>query len=138
MTRTFLTILLGAVVHAAPVQAAERPQAKTECKPTDKPLVYDCTITLTGRKSGKPIEGAKLAINADMPSMPMAHNVPPVTATAGGAPGVYKARLTLEMHGEWLLKIRVSGPARDLLLEKITFGPNEGMKDGMKGGHKGH
>jgi hypothetical protein len=137
------TLLAGAAACAVSVavgvplaSAAERPKAKTVCTATDEPLVYDCTFTLTGRTSGKPIEGARLVINADMPSMPMAHNVRPVHASATGVPGVYKATLTLEMHGEWLLKIRVEGPTRDLLLEKIDFRAKDGPKDGAKGGHK--
>ena len=101
--------------------AAERVKADMTCKKAGAPLVYDCTIKLTGRKSGKPVDGATLKINAGMPSMPMAHNVRPVTAKASGEPGVYKARLKLEMYGEWLFKIHVSGPTRDLLLQRITF-----------------
>lgn len=141
MIRRFMIVLASSAALGAagvPATAAERPKAKTECAATDKPLVYDCTITLSGRKSGAPIEGAKLVVNADMPAMPMAHNVKPVTATPAGTPGVYRVRLTLEMHGEWLVKIRVSGPTRDLLVEKLMFGPNDGKMDGMKGGHKQH
>jgi hypothetical protein len=115
-------LLAAALASVAPASAAERLKADVTCAKTDQPLVYDCTIKLAGRKSGTPVSGATLKIDAGMPSMPMAHNVKPVTAAPGSEAGVYKARIRLEMHGEWLLKIHVSGPTRDLLLKKMMFG----------------
>ena len=118
--------------------AAERAKAKVDCAPTGKKLVYRCEIVLTGRKSGAPLEGAKLVVGADMPSMPLAHNVRPVTAAPGARPGMYTATIELEMHGEWALRLDVSGPTRDRLFHKIRFGAakggkmDHGHKDGMK------
>ncbi len=57
-----------------------------------------------------------------MPSMPMAHNVPPVTGMPTGKPGAYNARLELKMHGEWALTLDVSGAARDRIIKKLQFG----------------
>ena len=58
-----------------------------------------------------------------MPSMPMAHNVRPVQATAGPEAGTYRARLTLEMHGDWALRIDVTGPVRDRIVKVMRFEP---------------
>ena len=117
-------------------EAAERAKAEVECAPTGKKLVYACSIALTGRKSGAPLEGAKLVVGADMPSMPLAHNVRPVTATPGDKPGMYTATIELEMHGEWALRLDVSGPTRDRLFHKMRFGAAKRGK--MDHGHKDH
>ncbi len=105
-----------------PANAGERAKADVRCLQTKTDLVYDCTIMLMGRKSGKPLAGAELVIKVDMPSMAMAHNVRPVTATAGQMPGHYKATLELEMYGEWVLILDVSGPTRDRIIRKLQFG----------------
>ena len=76
-----------------------------------------------------------------MPSMPMAHNVRPVTATATGAPGEYQARLMLEMHGDWAVRLRVAGPIRDQIVEVMSFsdtgsGPPRRKAAPARGEHK--
>ena len=105
-----------------PADAGERAKADVRCQQTKTDLVYDCTIMLVGRKSGQPLVGAELVIKAEMPSMAMAHNVRPVAATAGAMPGHYKATLALEMYGEWVLILDVSGPTRDRIIAKLQFG----------------
>lgn len=142
---------LGLLLAPATATAAERADAKVTCTKTGKNLVYDCMIMLTGRKSKQPLTGAQILINADMPSMAMAHNVKPVKTTPAGKPGMYRAKLKLEMHGEWALKLKISGPTRDIVIRKIRFGaadsadhgahkmkPGDMKKDGMKmdDGHK--
>src|SRR5262245_19874612 len=101
--------------------AAERVGVEIDCQPTKRDLVYDCRILLTDAKSGKPVSGAEVSVGADMPSMPMAHSVRAVKAKAGGAPGEYVARIELEMHGEWALKLDVRGAARDVIVRKLDF-----------------
>jgi hypothetical protein len=121
---------------ALPAQAAERAMANVECAPTDERLVYDCMIHLMGKKSHAALEGASIKIKADMPTMPMAHNMRPVDATPMGKPGMYKARLHLEMHGEWALRMEISGPTRDLVVEKVMFGSEgQAMKHGEEKSH---
>ncbi len=110
---TALTTMIA--LHA---NAYERAKADIDCQPTDDKLVYDCTIKLTRRKGDQPIDGAEITIFADMPSMPMAHNVPPVMAEAAREAGVYRAQLRLEMQGEWALRLRISGP----LAQRIFLG----------------
>jgi hypothetical protein len=116
MKRTFALLLLSAAPMAA---HAQRLDAEIDCKPTKHDLVYDCRILLRERGSGKPVSGAELALGADMPSMPMAHNVKPVQAKAGGAPGEYTARIELEMFGEWALRLDVRKPVRDRIVRKF-------------------
>ena len=128
MVSRALAVLAMAAVWAGGAAAAERAKATVACTPTPTRLVYDCRIALMGRKSGAPLAGAKLVVGADMPSMPLAHNVRPVTASPGEMPGMYKARLELQMHGEWALKLDVSGPIRDRLIHKLHFGGAKGAK----------
>ncbi|MGQ0544613.1 MAG: FixH family protein, partial [Betaproteobacteria bacterium] len=90
-----------------------------DCKPMAQDFVYDCTIKLS--RAGKPLSGAQVTVGADMPSMPMAHTVRPVKARPGKAPGEYRARLELEMPGEWAVKLRLSGPVRDQLVLRYDF-----------------
>jgi hypothetical protein len=56
-----------------------------------------------------------------MPSMPLAHTVKPVRAQATKTPGEYRARLELEMTGEWAVKLRLAGPVRDQLILHYEF-----------------
>jgi hypothetical protein len=110
-------LLLGLLLPCPAL--AQKVQARLDCRPAGAELVYDCAIRLT--RQGKPLSGAQLAVGADMPSMPMAHNVKPVKAKPGRQPGEYLARLELEMHGEWAVKLRLSGPVRDLIVKKMKF-----------------
>ncbi len=124
-------IAISTMLLLSPVAVAgERAKAEVTCKAAGEKLVYDCMILLLNKRSGDPITDAKILVKASMPSMPMAHNVVPVTATAMGEPGNYRARLTLEMHGEWALTIDVSGPLRDRLVEKLQLGEMGMMKHG--------
>ena len=130
LSAVFAVAVLGLLPMSA--DATERKAAEVECTPAgQQTLVYDCMITLKGRKSGTPIAGAEFTVGADMPSMPGAHNVRPVPAEPHGAPGMYRARIELEMTGEWALKLDFSRPSRDRLVKKLHFGATDG-----KGGHE--
>jgi len=118
MIRVFLAAALAALATPA---LAQRLAADIDCKPAKQALVYDCRIALRESGSGKPVSGADLSVGADMPSMPMAHNVKPVKAKPAKEPGLYTARLELEMHGEWALKLNVRSPVRDVIVKKIDF-----------------
>lgn len=109
------------LIVAAPSALAQRLAAEVDCKPTKHDLVYDCRIALKEAASGKPVSGADVSVGADMPSMPMAHNVRPVRAQPGKVPGEYTARLELEMFGEWAVRLNVRSPVRDLIVKKIDF-----------------
>lgn len=117
MTRFVAFALLAGLAVSA--QAAH-PQAEVDCKATAEKYVYDCMIRLS--QDGKPLSGVEVSVGADMPSMPMAHNVKPAKARPGKEPGMYHARIELEMHGEWALKLNLSGVVRDIIVVKQQFG----------------
>ncbi len=98
---------------------AQKIQGELACKPTQTDFIYDCVITLS--RGGQALPGATVTVGADMPSMPMAHNVKPVKAKPGKAPGEYEAKLDLEMLGEWAVKLRLGGPVRDQLVLLYEF-----------------
>ena len=110
----FLVLIL-----AASPALAQRVQAELACKPAKTDFIYDCSIKLT--RNGQPLPGAQITVGADMPSMPMAHNVKPVKATPGRTPGEYQAKLDLEMRGEWAVKLRLAGPVKDQLILLYDF-----------------
>ena len=98
---------------------AQRLRAELDCKPTKTDFIYDCIVKLA--RNGQPLSGAQFTVGADMPSMPMAHNVKPVKAKAGRLPGEYEAKLDLEMLGEWAVKLRLAGPVKDQLILLYDF-----------------
>ena len=108
--------LLCAVALPAHAQAIK---AELDCRFTGTDFVYDCVVRLA--RGGAPLAGAQVSVGADMPSMPMAHNIKPVNAKPGRKPGDYEARLDLEMTGEWAVKLRLSGPVRDQIVLHYEF-----------------
>ena len=108
-------LFLSLVLFASPA-LAQRAKADLRCTHTGTDFVYDCVIHLS-----PPTPGVQVTVGADMPSMPMAHNVRPVAANATATPGEYAARLTLEMHGDWALRLKVAGPLEDQLVEVLRF-----------------
>ncbi|MGI9408987.1 MAG: FixH family protein [Hyphomicrobiaceae bacterium] len=118
---TVLTLTIGLLAIGS-AQATERPKVDVDCKPTEQKLVYACTFSVKGRKSGKAIDAADFNVSADMPSMPMAHNVRPIVPERAKAPGTYNGKLHLEMAGEWALKMTFKKPVRDIVIKKMTFG----------------
>ena len=109
----------------ASVVAQTRARADVACHPTGTLLQYDCTIALKNARSGEPLGGVTVTVGADMPSMPMMHNVRPVAAASGAQAGTYHARLTLEMHGDWALQLNLSGPVRDRIVTTLRFDPDK-------------
>ena len=107
------------LILAAPSALAQSVQAELGCTPTATDFVYDCRIRLA--RGGQPLSGVEITVGADMPSMPMAHNVRPVKARPGKLPGEYRAKLDLEMLGEWAVKLRLAGPVRDQLILLYDF-----------------
>ena len=120
MKRTPVLLALLVLSTVALPAFAQRLDAEVDCKPTKRDLVYDCRFVLKEVKSGRLVSGVLLSIGADMPSMPMAHNVKPVRAAPGAAPGEYTARIELEMFGDWALKLNVRGPVRDVIVKKFS------------------
>lgn len=99
-------------------------RADVHCQPTTEPLQYDCEIKLLDARTNRPLSGVGLSVGADMPSMPGMHHVAPVKAADASAEGMYRARLVLEMHGDWALQLNISGPTRDRLVKMLRFEPD--------------
>jgi hypothetical protein len=102
-------------------KAQVRAKADIACQPAAEKLQYDCVIKLADPRTNNPLSGLDLAVGADMPSMPAAHNVRPVKAAEDLIKGTYKARIALEMHGEWALRLDLSGPIRDRIIKVLRF-----------------
>lgn len=119
MRSIIVTVLVYALATPALAGAL---RADVDCRPAaDAGLVFDCTIRLADAQTREPVSDAEFTVGADMPSMPMAHNVRPVKAVPGDTPGVYRARLELEMYGTWMLKLRLSDPVQDQIHTKVEF-----------------
>ena len=123
-------LLLSLCFCALPAYA-QRAQAELTCRFTGTDFVYDCLIRLS--RGGQPLPGAQITVGADMPSMPMAHNVKPVKAKPAQKPGEYQAKLDLEMQGEWAVKLRLAGPVRDQLVLLYEF-DEKGARPAIRGG----
>ena len=120
-----VSMAVAAVCWPAGTALAQvRAKADVACKPTGTGLQYDCAISLTNARTNEPLSGVTLTVGADMPSMPMMHNVRPVAAAPGPDAGTYQARLLLEMHGDWALQLNLSGPLRDRVVTTLRFDPD--------------
>jgi hypothetical protein len=128
MVRAILAGLIAAAALADAASAqAVRAKADVACKPAGQLLHYDCVIKLMNARTSDPLSGVTLTVGADMPSMPMMHNVRPAKAVPGAEPGTYKARLALEMHGDWAVQLNLSGPVRDRVVANIRFDPDRAI-----------
>lgn len=136
MLRPLIAVVLSAACGAAAL-AADRAKATVDCKAAGAKFTYDCTIKLGNARTSAAIDNAEVTVGADMPSMPMAHNVKPVTAKATGTPGEYQARLTLEMYGDWALQLKIGGPIRDQLVEVRNFDEKGSRPPRRKAGSPG-
>lgn len=108
MKRGFLLSTL--LVSFAASASADPALDALDCKHQGGGPVYDCTFKLVDEETGAPFSNARFKILTTMPSMPMAHNSPPIEAVKGEAPGTYHARLPLDMYGTWRLSLRVTEP----------------------------
>lgn len=119
-------------------QAQIRARADVNCKQADGPLSYDCIVKLTDAKTRTPLSGVTLSIGADMPSMPGVHHLRPAQAVEDAEKGTYRARLVLDMHGDWALQLNLSGPVRDRVVELLRFEGSEVTKPkpGERSRHK--
>jgi hypothetical protein len=99
--------LLGCELFSGRSAPAKRVKAEVSCQGAGDGLTLECQVQLLDRA----------AATAEMPSMPMAHPMAPVTAAAvAGAPGFYRFSLRLAMHGGWAVHMRVSGPVTDTVV----------------------
>jgi hypothetical protein len=70
-------------------------------------------LTLTfADASGKPVDVGSASLNFFMPAMgSMAAMNDPATLTTTSTPGVYAAKVDIEMAGEWQAQVKYEGPA---------------------------
>jgi hypothetical protein len=118
---TSIVAAIALLAFCATADAQVRPRADVTCKQADGPLNYDCVVKLIDAKSKTPIPGVTLSIGADMPSMPGVHHLRPAQAVEDAEKGTYRARLVLDMHGEWALQLNLSGPVRDRVIKLLRF-----------------
>ncbi|MFA7437061.1 FixH family protein [Castellaniella sp.] len=114
---------------AAPALAGGSLAAQLACVPAQARLAYDCLIHVTDQPSGDPVDGLAIQAKADMPSMPLAHNIPPVRAQSTGEPGVYQFSITLDMYGRWAFSMTIMGARQDMLVEVLDFVAPDGEDD---------
>jgi hypothetical protein len=131
-----VSVALPALCASAHAQV--RARADVVCKQADGPLKYDCVVKLIDIRSKAPLSGVTLSIGADMPSMPGVHHLRPAQAVEAAEKGTYRARLVLDMHGEWALQLNLSGPVRDRVVKLLRFEGSEVTepKPGERSRHK--
>jgi hypothetical protein len=118
-----LSLFVVMVSFGSGLAADVKARAEVSCSAAAKSLEYDCTIKLSDSRSGEALTGVEVAVGADMPSMPMAHNVKPAKAMPGNEAGTYRAHIKLEMHGDWVVKLDLAGPVRDRIVKSMRFEP---------------
>jgi hypothetical protein len=114
------TLAMLALCSFEGAHAQVRAKADVSCRPAEE-LQYDCIIKLANSRTGEPLSGLTLTVGADMPAMPAAHNVRPVKATEEQDKGTYRARIALEMYGDWALRLDLSGAVRDRVVKLLRF-----------------
>jgi hypothetical protein len=117
----WMIVLLATLVASPAAAQAVRAKADVDCASAGQTLLYDCTIRLTNARTGAALSGVTVSVGADMPSMPGAHNVRPVKAAEQAEKGTYKVQLELEMHGDWAVRLDLSGPIRDRVISVLRF-----------------
>jgi hypothetical protein len=118
-----LSLFVVMVSFGSGLAAEVKARAEVSCSAAAKPLEYDCTIKLSDSRSGEALTGVEVTVGADMPSMPMAHNVKPAKALPGNEPGTYRTHIKLEMHGDRVPKLDLAGPVRDRIVKSMRFEP---------------
>ena len=111
--RWCIVLILAAVLCAACGQPAGMRQSQTVDgltitfeHPRELPInrEQEMTITLTDA-SGKPVDGAIVALDLLMPAMPMGQNKPLADPLGGGR---YRVRAAYSMLGDWKTTVRAT------------------------------
>ena len=146
----FRLIYMGiAAIFGLAAQSADA-NPITVCNPVDadNPLQFQCVLklensTITGSNGGQ--------VKISMPSMPMAHNIPPSALSHHeDTNGAYKFDLTLDMFGEWMLSYTLDGTDQKRFKQKLMFtsgkttssegmtNPTDHKHHGSHGDHSDH
>ena len=116
-----ISIVMLALCGADRAYGQVRAKADVNCQPGTERLHYDCVLKLADSRTNTPLAGLGVTVGADMPSMAGAHAVRPVKAAEAEEKGTYKARLVLEMHGDWAVRLDLSGKLRDRVIKMLRF-----------------
>ncbi|MCP4790463.1 MAG: hypothetical protein GY881_09550 [Gammaproteobacteria bacterium] len=113
-----------ALTFTAGVIQADMITTKTTCIAHAQELNYMCKVNLS--RHSHPVTDAILSVSADMPSMPMAHNIKPVMAMpVADTAGQYMFVIELEMTGQWRLIYNIASPFVDRLYEPFMAGSGD-------------
>lgn len=124
MKKTIRYTLVLALTITAGVTQADMITTQTTCMTHEQALTYMCKVNLSHH--GQPATDVGISVSADMPSMPMAHNIKPVLAMpVADVPGQYMFVLELEMKGAWRLVYNITRPFVDRLHETLMVGTGD-------------
>jgi len=116
-----------ALTMASGIAQANMAKTQTSCMPHEQALTYACMVNLSVHSN--PVSNAGISVSADMPSMPMAHNMRQIIATpVAGLTGQYEFVLVLEMAGDWRLIYNIARPFIDRLHEPLVIGISDKSK----------
>lgn len=126
MTLRIACCLVALALPALALPAhADRIRAEVDCEAALEDLLYGCHFSIT--LGGEPLRDAEFTVTPTMPSMPMAHNIPPVRSETGcDGGGNYHVWIKLDMHGEWALTLDFTEPRRDRVVLRNAFLPGDG------------
>lgn len=95
-------------------------QSVTECVPFgEDPLQYRCTLVMENYQQNGATEGS---VNFSMPSMPLAHNLPPSQLTPHPTiENAFTFDVRLDMFGEWMLAFDLVGADAERFRQRLTF-----------------
>ena len=137
--RWILGIPAALLLAQSAVMAGDRMMVRHSKQSTgaESGLGYEYTFRVTRHGSGDPVDGAEFAVSTDMPSMPGAHHMPPVTGEPTGEPGAYKAEFDFDMPGGWNLILKFKKPSRDQVVISDMIDKQPSGKDHAAHDHSG-
>jgi hypothetical protein len=134
MKKTIRYAMVLAMTIIAGITQADMTTTQTTCMAHEQALTYMCKVNLS--QHGQPVTGVVISVSADMPSMPMAHNVKPVLAMpVADVAGQYMFVLELKMEGAWRLVYNITSPFVDRLHEPLMVGTGDMADQEDHGSH---
>ena len=127
MKNTITYALALALTIPTGIAQANMAKTHTSCMPHKQALTYACKVHLSAHS--KPVSNADISVSADMPSMPMAHNMRQIMVTpVVGLAGQYEFILEFEMAGQWRLIYNILSPFVDRVHEPMVVGTDDKSK----------
>ena len=127
MKNSIIYVLTITLTILPSIAQANMAKTQTHCTPHKQVLAYTCQVKLLSHN--EPVSNASMSVSADMPSMPMAHNMRPIMVMpVVGLAGQYEFILELEMAGQWRLIYNILSPFVDRLHEPMVVGTDDKSK----------